>query len=133
MTVSLLKFNTAIRSACANSGLAVSFEAAQADLQRLARMFIEPDGSFVWRGTTEDGQAWQLDGNLIDRGDVLDYVGLSGSCPAKRLDDVLAAIGWPEQAQSFVLPRMGITLTEEEFRRQAASPAGAGCLPPVGD
>lgn len=96
-------------------------------------MFIEPDGSFVWRGTADTGQTWQLDGNLIDRGDVLDYVELSGTCPVERLDDVLAALDWPEASLAFVLPRMGLTLTEAEFRRQAATEAGAGCLPPTGD
>lgn len=133
MTVSLFKFNTAIRSASANSGLAVSFEIALANLELLPRMFIEPDGSFVWRGTTDSGQAWQLDGNLIDRGDVLDYVELSGTCPAERLDDMLAAIGWPEASLVYVLPRVGIILSEAEFRRQAATEKGAGCLPLTGD
>jgi hypothetical protein len=133
MTVSLLKFNTAICSASANSGLAVSFEAAAANLERLPRLFIEPDGSFVWRGTADDGQAWQLDGNLIDRGSVLDYVEFNGVCPAERLDDVLRAVGWPECPLVFQLPRVGLTLTEGEFRRQAATSAGAGWLPMAGD
>jgi hypothetical protein len=133
MTVSLLKFNTAIRSASPNSGLGVPFEVVLANLELLPRMFIEPDGSFVWRGTTNSGQTWQLDGNLIDRGDVLDYVELAGTCPPERLDDVLAALGWPEEPLAFVLPRVGVTLTEEEFRRQAATGAGAGCLPLGGD
>jgi hypothetical protein len=104
----------------------VSFEHASALLGKLPRLFIEPDGSFVWRGTSDDGQEWQLDGNLIDRGDVLDYVELKGTCPAERLDEVLAALGWPEQPLAFQLPRLGILLNEAEFRRQAATPEGAG-------
>ena len=42
-----------------------SFEEAAADLARLERMFIEPDGSFVW--VSRQGEAaWQIDGNLLD-------------------------------------------------------------------
>ena len=105
-----------------HAGLAVRFEEALAGLSELPRLFIEPDGSFVWRGTTEEGQAWQLDGNLIDRGDVLDYVELKGVCPSERLDDVLRMLGWPECQLAFQLPRLGVFLTEAEFRRQAAKP-----------
>jgi hypothetical protein len=104
----------------------VSFDTAFSRLELLPRFFIEPDGSFVWRGNADDGQDWQLDGNLIDRGDVLDYVEVKGACPSERLDEILTALGWPDVPLAFQLPRLGVLLTEEEFRRQAATPAGAG-------
>ena len=107
-------------------GLSARFEDVVANLSALPRLFIEPDGSFVWRGESADGQLWQLEGNLIDRGEVLDYVELKGTCPSERVDDVLRALGWPEQALVFQLPRKGLLLSEAEFRRQAATPAGAG-------
>jgi hypothetical protein len=128
----MLRFAACIRQAD-DLPLMVTFDDALVRLERLPRLFIEPDGSFVWRGTTEASEEWQLDGNLTDRGDVLDYVELGGVCPPKRLDDVLRALGWPEYALAFVLPHTGATLTEEEFRRQAASPSGAGLLPRPGD
>jgi hypothetical protein len=109
-----------------HSGSRVSFDSALSRLETLPRFFIEPDGSFVWRGVMANGQDWQLDGNLIDRGDVLDYVELQGSCPSERLDEILLALGWPDAALAFQLPRLGQFLTEAEFRRQAATPAGAG-------
>ena len=102
------------------------FDDALDALARHPRLFIELDGSFVWRGTDDEGTTWQVDGSLVDRGDRLDYVEIKGSCPEERLDDILRAIGWPAAALSFQLPRVGVFLTEEEFRRQAASPSGAG-------
>ncbi len=57
-----------------------SFEAAQARLAALERMFIEADGSFVW-ASPQDRPAWQVDGNLYDRAGRLIYVDLAGNCP----------------------------------------------------
>ena len=45
---------------------ATTFEATLASYEAFDRMFIELDGSFVWRG---DG--WQIDGHLYDRSDRL--------------------------------------------------------------
>lgn len=107
------------------TALPASFDAVLTQLSLLPRLFIEPDGSFVWRGgDTEEGE-WQVDGNLIDRGDVLAYVELSGCCSRERFDELLQAVGWPEQALAFQLPRRGVFLDEAEFRRQAESDTGA--------
>ena len=105
--------------------LSVTFDAALERLTALPRMFIEPDGSFVWRGSDEDRAEWQVDGELIDRGDVLAFVELKGCCPADRLDELLTALGWPEQPLVFQLPRRGVVLDEAEFRRLAATETGA--------
>ena len=72
-------------------GLAVSFEQVFEQLSHLPRMFIEPDGSFVWRGTAADGEAWQVDGNLIDQGAALAYVELKGCCPQEQFEQLLTA------------------------------------------
>jgi hypothetical protein len=93
-------------------------------LYRFACLFIEPDGSFVWTGEA-DGEPWQVDGNLIDRGDFLAYVELKGRCPEKRFNELLAAFGWPQSPLAFQLPRRGVTLNETEFRELAARSAGA--------
>jgi hypothetical protein len=106
------------------SGLPVTFDEATAALQSLDRLFIEPDGSFVWAGAEEDGVAWQVDGNLIDRGDALAYVELKGCCPEEQFDQLLRALGWPQSALAFQLPQRGVVLNETEFR-QEASEAGA--------
>lgn len=126
----MLQFHASIHQhqhdAQAARSLAVRFDDVLDELAKLPRLFIEPDGSFVWRGTSDDGLAWQLDGNLIDRGEQLDYVEIKGRCPSERLDDILRTLGWPQAALAFQLPRQGVFLTEEAFRRQAAMPPGAG-------
>lgn len=122
----MLKFHCSLHGSPAAAPLPVSFEAALGELELLPRLFIDPDGSLVWRGATDDGQPWQVDGNLIDRGDVLDYVQLNGTCPSERLDEILRTLGWPAVALTIQLPRLGVFLTEGEFRRQAATPEGAG-------
>ena len=105
--------------------LSVTFEYALAALELLPRLFIEPDGSFVWTGTAEDGQPWQIDGNLIDQGDRLAYVELKGRCPEAQLDLLLKALGWPQAKLAFHIVRKGVALDEVAFRRLAATGAGA--------
>ena len=103
----------------------VSFDAALAALEALPRLFIEPDGSFVWAGPAPDGQPWQIDGNLIDRGDCLALVELKGSCPSQQLDQLLKALGWPQAGLVFQLTQQGVFVDEAAFRTLAATAAGA--------
>lgn len=121
----MLRFQISIVGSLAGDPLVASFDAAMVNLAVLPRMFIEPDGSFVWRGTTWEGEAWQVDGNLIDRGDVLAYVELKGCCPVERLDEILRALGWPKSPLAFQLTQGGVTLEEAEFRGLAATTTGA--------
>jgi hypothetical protein len=109
----------------ASRPLSVTFDQALSVLEQLDRMFIEPDGSFVWMGGASDSDRWQVDGNLIDRGDCLAYVELKGSCPELQLNQILSALGWPNEPLAFELTRRGVVIDEEEFRRMAASQAGA--------
>jgi hypothetical protein len=50
-------------------------------------------------------------------------VELKGTCPSGRLDEVLRALGWPEQAVAFQLPERGEILSEQAFRERAAGSA----------
>ena len=102
-----------------------AFDLALEALQSLDRLFIEPDGSFVWTGSAADGEPWQVDGNLIDRGDALAYVELKGRCPEEQFDQLLTAFGWPRAALSFHLPQRGVMLDETNFRQLAAGEGGA--------
>src|SRR5262245_31723441 len=109
-----------------NAGpLSVTFEHAFLALQCLERLFIEPDGSFVWTGATSDAGPWQVDGNLIDRGDGLAYVEIKGFCPKEQFDRLLASVGWPEATLVFQLTRRGQFVDESEFRRLVATATGA--------
>ena len=107
------------------AALAVSFEQAVAALEKLPRMYIEPDGSFVWAQKAADGAEWQVDGNLLDAGASLSHVEISGRCPSESLDELLAALGWPDSALLFQLPRRGDFFDEAAFRALAASLEGA--------
>src|SRR5690349_6762515 len=53
----------------------IDFETAVERLAKLERMFIEPDGAFVWRPAADV----QIDGVLYDRNSRLQYVELKGS------------------------------------------------------
>jgi hypothetical protein len=105
--------------------LTAEFDDARNALAALPRMFVEPDGSFVWRGSDAVGSEWQVDGNLVDRGESLAHVELKGCCPAERFDEILKALGWPRQTLTFQLPQRGVVLEEREFRLLADADAGA--------
>ena len=96
-----------------------SFEQAAEALSRLPRMFVEPDGSFVW--TAAEAPRWQVDGVLYDRGGRLLYVELHGCCPTERFDELLAALGGRDTKFAFQLLREAVFLDEAEFRRRAAT------------
>ena len=96
----------------------LSFEEAVARLRQLPRMFVEPDGSFVWV-PAGSGERYQLDGSLCDNGTRLLHVELKGNCDGTTFDTFLQVLGWPEQAVMFQLVRDGIYLAEDEFRQLA--------------
>lgn len=95
----------------------VSFEAVEASLGEMPRMFIEPDGSFVWR--PDQNSILQLDGCLFDDGQSVTYVELAGSCTDKMLDQILQPLGWPLTQVMFLLRDAGIYLSETDFRQIA--------------
>lgn len=95
---------------------AVTFEQAAEALGRLPRMFVEPDGSFVWVSSRQ-AAAWQVDGVLYDRDQRLLYVDLQGRCPEWEFDQLLAAVGWPATPVMFLLVHEAAFLDEVEFRR----------------
>lgn len=95
--------------------LGASFEDAQLALERLPRMWFEPDGSFVWTGDQE--RPWQLDGLFADRQGRLVYLELKGHCPAAQLDQLLQACGWPAAPLIFQLVRPALFVDEATFRK----------------
>lgn len=97
---------------------AISFETASEALLALERMFLEPDGSFVWVSAAQE-RPWQLDGVLYDRAERLLYVDLKGACTPANFDRLLEALGWPETPVMFQLVHEAVFLDEAEFRRYA--------------
>jgi hypothetical protein len=78
--------------------LEISFEELLAALERLPRMFVEMDGSWVWRG---DGagkdECWQLDGMVYDHLGKVRYLELKGNCEPSMWRQLLSCLRWPEQ------------------------------------
>ncbi len=105
--------------------LAVRFDDALDRLAALPRMFVEPDGAFVWVSSAAD-RPWQVDGNLFEREGRVLIVDLKGSCPPAEFDRFLAACGWPAEPVMFALLKAGAFLDEPAFRRHAAARGAAG-------
>lgn len=105
--------------------LAVGFDEALRRLADLPRLYVEPDGSFVWTSPAAE-RRWQVDGNLFERRGRVLLVDLKGSCPAGEFDRLLAALGWPADSVMFELVRAGLFLDEDSFRRHAAARGAAG-------
>jgi len=105
--------------------MALGFDAALARLDALPRMFVEPDGAFVWTSPRE-GRRWQVDGNAFERAGRVLLVDLKGSCPASAFDSLLACFGWPEQPLAVQLVRAGVFLDLDTLRRHAIRRAIAG-------
>ncbi len=95
-----------------------SFEEVSAALAALERLYIEPDGSFVWVSSRQEAP-WQVDGMLYDHQNRVRLVDLKGTCPADQFDRLLTTLGWPATPLMFQLTRQAIWLGEAEFRRFA--------------
>lgn len=114
-----------ITSPCFESDLprarfGTSFEEVDQRMQQLPRMFLEPDGAFVW--VIESGQnRHQLDGLLVDDGECLLHVELKGSANDSIMNELLGTLGWPDQHVAFQLVAHGIQLPETEFRKRFLS------------
>ena len=94
----------------------VTFEEVVDAFEQLPRMFAEPDGSFVWRGSVSTGD-WQLDGQLSDRNGQLIYAEVKGTATQSILDQLLGALGWPETPLVFQFVQAGVLVDETELRK----------------
>jgi hypothetical protein len=93
----------------------VSFEQALASLSQLPRLFIEPDGSFVWVSERGSTPPWQIDGLLFDRGGRLLYVELKGDCPMASFTELLKAFESPATTYVVLLVRSGVVMDMDVF------------------
>lgn len=96
------------------SGWPITFDEAADTIQRLARLYFEPDGSFVRVSPGEPKQ--ELCGVLYDGGPRLAYVDLQGCCHPPWLDEFLTALSWPATPLAFELIPEGVLLSESDFR-----------------
>jgi hypothetical protein len=110
------------QSSLATSPLSVNFEHASEALSQLPRMFVEPDGSFVWVSPAGE-PVWQMEGCLYDRSGSLLFVELRGSCPVNQFQRLLAAFGRSKTPPVFQLVREGVLVEEKELLRLLADRA----------
>lgn len=95
--------------------LSVTFDEAYERLETLPRMFLEPDGSFVWVSPHGQPDRWQIDGNLQDAGPQLHSVILLGQCEAKWFGQLLSCFRKTQETLGFELVQAGEYLSETEF------------------
>lgn len=76
-----------------------SFEAAADRLQRLDRLYFEPDGSFVWSIGTQE----QVFGMLYDTNGQLQYAELRGSCCHPTWRELVRAIAGDSEVPFVVM------------------------------
>lgn len=109
------------------AGLVMSgdFDAALGRLAALDRLYVEPDGSFVWVGPGGEGR-WQVDGNAYERQGKVLNIEVKGACPEDVLDAFLAVWGWPDEPLAVQLVRAGVFVDVPTFRRHAAARGGLG-------
>lgn len=108
-----------LHSADPSQPLAVSFEQVISAMETWPQMFCEPDGWFDWT-SPPDVPAWQIAGQLHDRGKRLSHVEakFTGLVPIERFEQLLAALGWPTEPLMFQLVREAAMLDEAAFRER---------------
>ncbi|MCA9167505.1 MAG: hypothetical protein KDB23_07540 [Planctomycetales bacterium] len=100
--------------------MSLSFDTVLARLEQLPRLYIEPDGSFIWIGPQGPDQ-WKFDGQLHDSTGGLMTIELKVSGTDPELDAILGCLDWPEKAYVFQLVREGIYLDHAQVRQLLAS------------
>ena len=107
--------------------LHISWEEALLRLEKLPRMFVEPDGSFLWTGeATAEAAQWRLEGTVYDDGQVVRYIELRGQCPLRQWQEFLGA--FDESFSTVVLDLLDqSTVVEGEWlRRRVAGERSMG-------
>ncbi len=96
------------------TSFAPSYEDYAQVLMNIPRLYIEPDGSFVWVSALDSEH--QLNGQITDDGQRVMFVELRGTCPFSGVEPVLVGLGWPEQPVRIQLLPNARILDDVEFR-----------------
>jgi hypothetical protein len=97
----------------------LTFEQAIERLEELPRMFVEPDGSFVWVSRQGPG-AWQIDGQLNDGPQRLMNVELKGHASREQVQQLLSLLGWPQTSLLVQFVQQGLYTEVEPFLESLA-------------
>ena len=98
--------------------LPVTFEEAAERLESIAGLHFELDGWFIW-GEGAGAGRWQVDGQLSDGGEHLEFVEMKGKCPAEALDQLLCAFGSEQAPLAIQLIQEGVFVDVVTLKRLA--------------
>jgi hypothetical protein len=96
--------------------LTLSFDQVLERLAALPRLFIEPDGSFVWVGGQVGEDGWQIDGQLHDSAQGLMSIELKLAGLAPDWRSIARCAGWPAQRLLFHLVEHGAVLDDDAWQ-----------------
>ena len=68
-----------------------SFDQVFQKLESFERLFIELDGSFVWRGEHEN-KNWQVDGIVYEKNDCVWNIELKGYCDVRSFTELINSV-----------------------------------------
>jgi len=109
-----------LRCETLDAPFAVTFEEVEDACRLVKRMFLEPDGAFVWSGE-ENGSRWQVDGHLYDRNGRLLFIELQGVCPPDRFRQFIRLLQSDDQQILVELVMESAIVELADFARIAAS------------
>jgi len=92
----------------------LTYEAFAETLSQVPRLFLEPDGSFVW--VSNEDPSHRISGQITDDGSRVLYLELRGRCCWEELAVVVKILGWPEVRLAFQLLPEAMLVKEIQFR-----------------
>ena len=99
----------------ATQSFAFDYDTLQSKLSEVARLYIEPDGSFVW--VSSEDASRRISGQITDDGERVLYLELRGKCRWNDLSTVvLKKLDWPETSLAFQLLPESLLVEEQQFR-----------------
>ncbi len=90
------------------------YEVLAASLSRVPRLFLEPDGAFVW--VSPEDPARRVNGQITDDGEQVLYLELRGRCSFEDLAVIFQMLGWPEVELVYQLLPEAMLVRESQFR-----------------
>lgn len=95
-------------------GFGVDYETVAAQLAAIPRLYIEPDGSFVWVSSVDPDD--RIDGQTTDDGRQLLYVELRGRCEWSQFANVVEQFGVSTSDLIFQLLPEALLIKESQLR-----------------
>ncbi len=95
-------------------GFGFSYECLAKRLSAVPRLFIEPDGSFVWVASADPARS--ISGQITDDGQQVVALELRGRCQWEEMTLILRELGWPEAKLVFQLLPWAVLVKTACFR-----------------